>query len=99
MTYYGISFALSGVGGSLTASFIASAAAELPSYLAAAWAIDRCGRHNTMAACTLLGGVGCALCAAAPPGGARIALASVGKFGISAAFAVASIYTSELFPT
>lgn len=38
----GISFALSSLGGSLMVSFMVSAAAELPSYIFAGWAIDRC---------------------------------------------------------
>ncbi|KAI8471458.1 MAG: major facilitator superfamily domain-containing protein [Monoraphidium minutum] len=98
LAYYGISFALGSLGGSLRASFMLSAAAELPSYLLAAWAIDRWGRHNTMACFLLLGGAGCAGCGLAA-GGGRMALAALGKLGVSGAFAIASIYTSELFPT
>jgi MFS family permease len=99
MTYYGISFALSSLGGSLAVSFMVSSIAELPSYLVAAWAIDRWGRHNTMGAAMLLGGAACAACAFVPAGGAQMSLASVGKFGIAGAFSVASPYTSELYPT
>jgi OCT family organic cation transporter-like MFS transporter 4/5 len=95
----GISFALSSLGGSLRTSFMLSSIAELPSYLVAAWAIGAFGRHNTMAAMLLAGGGACAGCAFVPAGGARVGLAAVGKFGISGAFSVASIYTSELFPT
>lgn len=80
-------------------SFLVSSIAELPSYLFAGWAIDRLGRHNTMAGAMLLGGAACAACAFVPAGGAQMALASVGKFGVAGAFAIASIYTSELFPT
>jgi len=43
MAYYGISFALGSLG-SLLVSFSVSAIAELPSYLLAAWAIERIGR-------------------------------------------------------
>jgi OCT family organic cation transporter-like MFS transporter 4/5 len=99
MTYYGISFALSSLGGSLMISFMVSSIAELPSYIFAGWAIDRLGRHNTMAGCMLVGGAACVACAFVPAGGAQMALASVGKFGIAGAFAIASTYTSELFPT
>lgn len=42
--YYGISFALGGLGGSLVMSFSIASLAELPSYLLAAWAIERIGR-------------------------------------------------------
>jgi len=44
MAYYGISFALGSLGGSLLVSFSISAIAELPSYLLAAWAIEHIGR-------------------------------------------------------
>lgn len=44
MSYYGISFALGGLGGSLVTSFSVASLAELPSYLLAAWAIERLGR-------------------------------------------------------
>jgi hypothetical protein len=95
----GISFALSSLGGSLAVSFMVSSIAELPSYLFAGWAIDRWGRHNTLAATMLLGGAACAACAFVPAGGAQMALASIGKFGIAGAFGIASPYTSELYPT
>lgn len=40
--------------------------------------------------------MGCAFC---PTGAGQTVLAAVGKFGVAASFAIASIYTSELFPT
>uniref|UniRef100_A0A383VW07 Major facilitator superfamily (MFS) profile domain-containing protein n=1 Tax=Tetradesmus obliquus TaxID=3088 RepID=A0A383VW07_TETOB len=99
MVYYGISFALGSIGSSLVMSFCIAAIAELPSYLIAAWAIERWGRHNTMASGMLLGGLACIGCAVTPSATGRAALAAVGKFGIAGSFAIASIYTSELFPT
>jgi hypothetical protein len=63
------------------------------------WAIGHLGRHNTMAGCMVLGGAACTACAFVPPGDTRIALASVGKFGVSGAFAIASVLTGELHPT
>jgi MFS family permease len=80
-------------------SFVISSLAELPSYLFTAWAIGRLGRHNTMAGCMVLGGAACTACAFAPAGASRVALASVGKFGVSGAFAIASVLTGELHPT
>lgn len=50
-------------------------------------------RHNTMAAGTLLGGAACIGCAMSPAGASQTVLASIGKFGIAASFAIASIYT------
>eukprot|EP00879_Flechtneria_rotunda_P022366 GHRR01023600.1.p1 GENE.GHRR01023600.1~~GHRR01023600.1.p1 ORF type:complete len:147 (+),score=50.07 GHRR01023600.1:265-705(+) len=56
-------------------------------------------RHNTMAIGMLLGGAGCIGCGIIPGSIGKQVLAAVGKFGISGSFAVAGIYTSELFPT
>lgn len=54
--YYGISFAVGGLGGSLVTSFSVAALAELPSYLMAAWAIERIGRWvGSKGALTVLG--------------------------------------------
>jgi MFS transporter, OCT family, solute carrier family 22 (organic cation transporter), member 4/5 len=47
----------------------------------------------------LLGGLGCLGCALVKAGVGQTALAAVGKFGCAGAFTVASIVTSELFPT
>ncbi|PNW78695.1 hypothetical protein CHLRE_09g387060v5 [Chlamydomonas reinhardtii] len=99
MTYYGISLALSGLPGSIYVSFMIAAAAELPANLVAAWAIDRFGRHNTMAWGMLLGGAACLACAFVPAGPASSAFAALGKFGCAGAFTIASIFTSEMFPT
>ena len=99
MAYYGISFALSGLGGSLLVSFSIAAIAELPSYLLAGFLIERWGRHNIMAGGLLLGGAACIGCAFTPAGTGQALLAAAGKFGIAGSFGIASIYTSELFPT
>jgi len=99
MTYYGISMALNGLKGSIYVTFMVAAAAEIPSNILAAWMIERVGRHNTMAAGMLLGGLSCLACSFCPPGAGQSILAAVGKFGCAGAFTVASIFTSEMFPT
>ncbi|GLI62485.1 hypothetical protein VaNZ11_005116 [Volvox africanus] len=99
MAYYGISLALGGLPGSIYVTFMITAAAEVPSNILAAWMIERYGRHNTMAAGMLLGGAACLGCAFAPAGVVSALMAAVGKFGCAGAFTVASIFTSEMFPT
>ncbi|GLC46023.1 hypothetical protein PLESTM_001815200 [Pleodorina starrii] len=99
MGYYGISLALGGLPGSIYVTFMITAAAELPSNILAAWMIERYGRHNTMAAGMLLGGAACLGCAFVPAGVISALMAAVGKFGCAGAFTVASIFTSEMFPT
>lgn len=46
-----------------------------------------------MAGGLLLGGAACLGCAFAPAGTGKSVLAAVGKFGISASFGTASVYT------
>lgn len=99
MTYYGISLALNGLKGSIYVTFMIAAIAEFPSYLLGGWLIEKIGRHNTMAAGMLLGGLSCIICAFVPPGIAQSVTAAFGKFGCAGAFGIASIFTSELFPT
>lgn len=99
MTYYGISLALGGLPGSIYMTFAISAVAEIPANVLAAWMIERFGRHNTMAYGMLLGGGACLACAACPAGTGQAVLAAAGKFGCAGAFTIASIFTSEMFPT
>ncbi len=56
--------------------------------------IERIGRHNSLAAGMLLGGVACLICSFCPPGIGQAIFAAVGKFGCAGAFTIASIYTS-----
>lgn len=50
MAYFGISLALSGIGGSLIMSFALAATAELVANMLSGVLIAHIGRHNTMAA-------------------------------------------------
>jgi len=99
MTYYGISIALNGLAGSIYILFLVAAAAEIPSNILAAYLIERIGRHNSLALGMLLGGVACLICSFCPAGILQAMFAGLGKFGCAGAFTIASIYTSELFPT
>ncbi len=89
----GISLALNALPISLYITFLLASLAEIPSNVAAAWGIERIGRHNTLAAGMLLGGVACLICSFSK-GGAQAFFAAVGKLGVAGAFTVASIYTS-----
>ncbi|GFH08008.1 MFS domain-containing protein, partial [Haematococcus lacustris] len=55
--------------------------------------------HNTLAAGILLAGLSCLVCSFCPPGPTQAIFAAIGKFGCAGAFTIASIFTSELFPT
>lgn len=81
------------------ANFSIAAAAELAACGAALMVVDRIGRHNTLALGMLLSAAGCLFAAAAPRGLPQALLSALGKFGCSAALAVANTYDSELFPT
>lgn len=99
LTYYGISLALNGLKGSIYVVFLVTSVAELFSYLTSGWLIEKLGRHNTMAAGMLLCGLSCVVCAFIPAGIGQSITAALGKFGCAGAFAIASVFTSELFPT
>eukprot|EP00197_Chlamydomonas_leiostraca_P012629 CAMPEP_0202879236 /NCGR_PEP_ID=MMETSP1391-20130828/33331_1 /ASSEMBLY_ACC=CAM_ASM_000867 /TAXON_ID=1034604 /ORGANISM="Chlamydomonas leiostraca, Strain SAG 11-49" /LENGTH=609 /DNA_ID=CAMNT_0049561553 /DNA_START=103 /DNA_END=1928 /DNA_ORIENTATION=+ len=99
MCYYGISLGLSALKGSIYVTFFITSAAELPANAMGAWMIERIGRHNSLAAGILVGGTACLVCSFLPAGGLQAVFAAIGKFGCAGAFTIASIFTSELFPT
>ncbi|KAJ9531751.1 hypothetical protein QJQ45_021899 [Haematococcus lacustris] len=99
MCYYGISLAVNSLQGSIYLIFLLAAAAEIPANLLGMWLIERIGRHNTLAAGILLAGLSCLVCSFCPPGPTQAIFAAIGKFGCAGAFTIASIFTSELFPT
>eukprot|EP00397_Hematodinium_sp_SG-2012_P020388 GEMP01021001.1.p1 GENE.GEMP01021001.1~~GEMP01021001.1.p1 ORF type:complete len:540 (+),score=57.02 GEMP01021001.1:103-1722(+) len=73
---------------------------EFPSYALAlkTVSIPRIGRRGTVGISLFLAGVACVLCAVLPRG-MVLPLALVGKFFMSAAFAVLYLFGAELFPT
>lgn len=73
-------------------------AVEIPADLLAGWLCDRVGRKITLAAAFGAAGALCLSCAVLPAS-LTAGAAMLGKFAISAAFAIVFVYTAELFPT
>ncbi|XP_038075646.1 organic cation transporter protein-like [Patiria miniata] len=87
MVYYGLSLSTSALGVDDYLAAFVSGAIEIPSYLFCWYMMDRFGRRITLVAFYIFGGVFCLITIFIPLGAARAAVALLGKFAISAAFA------------
>ncbi|XP_071501087.1 organic cation transporter protein-like [Diadema antillarum] len=99
MVYHGLSLNTSNLGVDDYVAFAVSGAVEIPAYLLSVFIIELIGRRLSMFGCLLLGGVACLCTTFIPPGAALTTVAMIGKFGISASFAILYLYTVELYPT
>jgi len=101
-SYYGLSLSAGNLSEDVYQNSALLSLADLPGYLFVAVAADSVlfGRKYTQAGCFLLGG-GCLLALAlfAPSGGAKLALAMLGKVGLAGAFMTVYILAGEVFPT
>ena len=106
MVYYGLSFNSKNIGGDMYVSMFISGMAEVLACLAIIPALARFGRVKIYSGTFIAGGVAC-LCVAlilwTTPKNSTvwlvIIIAMTGKFLISGTFALAYLYTAELFPT
>ena len=96
--YYGLSLNVGSLGGSIYLNNILSALVEMVSYAFAQVSVEKVGRKHTLMFLLTVAGFGC-LVSGFSTGGARIAVALVGRFGIAASFNMIFLYTTELFPT
>lgn len=100
LVYYGLSLSTSDLGSNDFIAFFISGAVELPAYLLCIPAIESpLGRKYATSGFELIGGVACLITIFLPLGAWRTAIAMIGKFGISASFALVYIYSAEIFPT
>ena len=106
MVYYGLSFNSKNIGGDIYISMFINGLAEAVACLAIIPALARLGRVKIYSGTFILSGVACLAVAVilwvAPANsylGLIISLAMTGKFFISGTFALAYLYTAELFPT
>jgi len=106
MVYYGLSFNSKNIGGDIYISMFINGLAEAIACLAIIPALARLGRVKIYTGTFILSGVACLAVAVilwvAPANsylGLIISLAMTGKFFISGTFALAYLYTAELFPT
>ncbi|XP_030828584.1 organic cation transporter protein-like [Strongylocentrotus purpuratus] len=99
--YHGLSLNTSNLGVNDYVAFAVSGAVEIPACLLAVVAVEIkfIGRRISLSASMLVGGVACLFTTFIPPGAALTSVAMIGKFGISASFAILYLYTAELYPT
>ncbi|KAL8611301.1 hypothetical protein ACOMHN_013732 [Nucella lapillus] len=105
LTFYGLNLNIGSLSGSVYLNFLLSGVVEIVSYALCIVLLDRVGRRALNASLMLLAGVTCTATVFpvlyAPPSlqWVTVALAMLGKLGISGAFAVIWMYSSELYPT
>jgi len=99
LCYYGLTINSVNLGGDMFVNSLLGILVEAPGYLGALLAIDRCGRRPVLLACHLISGISCISAGFISSPLAVTVLATVGKFGTSAAFAIVYLYSAEMFPT
>lgn len=105
LSYYGISLNIGHLSGSLYLNYTLSSAVETAANICVLVLIFRWGRKPLYCGSMIIGAVGF-LTSSLPilfgdsdDNGYSVALVMVGKFGVSAAYAVIYVYCSEIFPT
>ncbi|KAK3098125.1 hypothetical protein FSP39_016360 [Pinctada imbricata] len=103
--YYGLTLNSGRIGGNIYVNYTVSVLMEVAAYLSCWFLVGRIGRRASFCSTMLLGGVSC-LCsiftveyASDDLSWTTIMLSSIGKFGVSAAFAIIYIFTPECYPT
>ena len=102
MVYYGLALNVKNLGGSVYINFALASVIELPSYLVTQVLLVRLGRRQSLFFFLLSASVSCFLCMFLQRGQNAAAVsitALVGRFCISASFALLYVYSAELFPT
>uniref|UniRef100_A0A914XBX3 Major facilitator superfamily (MFS) profile domain-containing protein n=1 Tax=Plectus sambesii TaxID=2011161 RepID=A0A914XBX3_9BILA len=104
MGYYGLTFNTSDLPGDVFASYMLSAAAELPGYLICVPMMQKLGRRTTHVVLIGVGGVSCIISGlignkTQMTVNIRLVLALVGKMCMAAAYALIYNYSVEIYPT
>ncbi|XP_030850132.1 organic cation transporter protein-like [Strongylocentrotus purpuratus] len=99
VVYHGLSLNTSNLGVNDYLAFAIAGAVEIPAYLFSSVLVEVIGRPRCLCGLLLLSGASLLSSAIFPPGTALTVFAMIGKFGISAAYAVLFLYTVELYPT
>ena len=97
--YYGISMGAANLGENIFISIISLAFIEIPSYIFCICIMDHWGRKPIFISSLLISGVAAIPAGFLEDGAVRSALAMIGKFGATASFSIAYLYTAELYPT
>ena len=104
MAFYTSSLAADDFGGSMYINLLISSLAEIPSAFAAAYAVERFGRRNTVITNNVIATISCGLIAFLPFGNSlwhivRLVAGGVGKFSIAVSYFSLFTWTAEIYPT
>ncbi|KAH9500270.1 hypothetical protein Btru_073589 [Bulinus truncatus] len=103
MSYYGISLSVGNLSGSIFLNAVLYGLVELLSYIISYFLLDRIGRRKLHIGFMVITGVSCSVSSLPTLYGGynwlTVLLATVGKFGVSGAYANIWLYSAELFPT
>ncbi|XP_029006621.1 solute carrier family 22 member 7-like [Betta splendens] len=101
LTFYGISFNITGFGLNIYLTQFVYALIELPTKGAVYYLLDKIGRRNTMVGSMLLAGICLGVNTVVPKdmSTVRTVVAVFGKGFSSSSFATVVLYSSELYPT
>lgn len=105
MVYYGLGLNVGNLNGDIYVNFTINSSMEVAAYAMCLLLLNRVGRKVMHAGTMILGGLAClstiftVLYADESLYWVTVILSNVGKFGISAAFAVIYVWSAELFPT
>ncbi|XP_069577618.1 solute carrier family 22 member 13 [Brachyistius frenatus] len=100
LVYYGFSLGVSRLGSDLYLTQFVFGLVEIPAR-SLVLVVLPCSRRFSQSGFLAVGGLACLLMVAVPADHPNVltGLAMVGKFGITASFAVIYVYTAEIFPT
>lgn len=99
--YYGLGLNTSNLGGNDYINFVIFAAVEIPAYSLGLVLLDLVGRRIILCGSLLLGGATLLIIPAFDSANSTVAviLGMIGKFGVTSAYNVIYIFSTELFPT
>ncbi|XP_061176496.1 organic cation transporter protein-like [Saccostrea echinata] len=101
MVYYGLALGTDNLGGDPYINFMIAGAVEIPAYIMCVLCLNRIGRKKPLTITMIFGGISCIASAFIPKDlvALKVTLAMLGKFGITASYAIIYLMAAEVFPT
>ncbi|XP_059172875.1 organic cation transporter protein-like [Physella acuta] len=105
LVYYGLSLNTENLAGNPYMNFCLAGAVEIPAYVICILILNKVGRRWPLILSMYIGGVACILSGCLPTEESStietvsVVLAMLGKFGITASYAIIYLMAAELFPT
>ncbi|XP_033741094.1 organic cation transporter protein-like [Pecten maximus] len=101
MVYYGLSLGTGNLGGDPYINFCIAGAVEIPAYILCVLFLNKLGRRWPLCGTMVVGGISCIISGFVPEDllAVKITFAMIGKFGITASYAIIYLMTAEVFPT